>query len=167
MRTLFCHWTWQVANARKFLELALARWVGAEEDLKEARAARAFAFEQFREAVRNGDEDEKRTWEQERKEAKAEFEKAKAEFDEAKEEARKAREELEKAKSTAPLQAGGAFALLRVQFVQSTIVGFWGHALLSARIPLVAKLHCVGLQLFGEWPVLRLLCALQVAVVFV
>ncbi|CAE7025420.1 unnamed protein product [Symbiodinium natans] len=102
--------TEKVANARKFLELALARWVGAEEDLKEARAARAFAFEQFREAVRNGDEDEKRTWEQERKEAKAEFEKAKAEFDEAKEEARKAREELEKAKSTAPLQVCGQFS---------------------------------------------------------
>ena len=30
-----------------------------------------------------------------------------------------------------------------------TVFAFWGHALLSARIPLVVKLHCVGLR-FGE-----------------
>ena len=37
-----------------------------------------------------------------------------------------------------------------VRFVLSTVFAFWGHALLSARIPLVVKLHCVGLQHFGE-----------------
>ena len=101
VRTLFCHWTWQVANARKFLELAY-------ENLKNTTATQAFAFEQFRQAVRNGDEEKKRYWEKERKEAKEEFEKAKAEFDEAKREAEKAKEELEKAQSsTAPFQAGG------------------------------------------------------------
>ena len=112
MRTLFCHWTWQVANARKFLELALARWEGANENLKNTIATQAFAFEQFRQAVRNGDEEKKRYWEKERKEAKEEFEKAKAEFAEANGEAEKAKEELEKAQSsqsTAPFQAGGLF----------------------------------------------------------
>ncbi|CAE7346774.1 unnamed protein product [Symbiodinium sp. CCMP2592] len=116
--------TEKVTNAQKFLALALARWEGIEKDL-------TLVSEKWREAIQRGDEEEERKWEQERKEAKEEFDKAKAE-------AEKAKEELEKAQSsqsTAPLQAGGAFALLRVQFVRSTIVAFWGHALLSARIP--------------------------------
>ena len=125
-RILFCYWTWQVSNAQKFLTLALSRWEGIEKDLK-------LASEKRREAIQRGDKEEERKWEQQRKEAIEEFDKAR-------EEATKAREELEKAESTAPLQAGDAFALLRVQFVQSTSFASWGHALLSARIPLFVKL---------------------------
>ena len=36
-------------------------------------------------------------------------------------------------------------------FVRSTVVAFWGHALPPfSKDHLVAKLHCVGLQPFGE-----------------
>ena len=130
--------------------MAVKKWDGAQKDLDGAREDRDFARQRLREAVQNGNEKERKEAKEAFKEAEEAFEKAESKVEMAKEEAEKANEELEKAKSTAPLQAGGAFALLRVQFVQSTIVGFWGHALLPARIPLVAKLHCVGLQHFGE-----------------
>ena len=117
---------------------------GAREDLDGAQEDLDFARRGLRQAVQNGDE-------KERKEAKEEFDKAKEEFEKAKEkakraeskvqtakeEATKAKEELEKAKSMAPLQAGGAQLLL---FVRSTIFASWGHALLSARVPLFVKL---------------------------
>ena len=144
----------------------MARWEGANENLKNTIAMQAFAIEQLGQAVRNGDEKERKEAREQLEKAKEEFEKAESKVQTATEEATKAREELEKAESTAPLQAGGTFALLRVQFVRSTIVGCWGHALLSARIPLFVKLFslCWLAALRG---VACFALALQVAVVFV
>ena len=130
--------------------MAVKKWEGAQKDLEGAREDRDFARQRLRLAVQNRNQKEIKEATEAFNKAESKVDTAKEEAERAEKEAKKANEELVKAKSTAPLQAGGAFALLRVQFVQSTIVGFWGHALLSARIPLVAKLHCVGLQHFGE-----------------
>ena len=172
VRVLFRHWTWQDTLSQKLLDMAVKTWDGAQEDLDGAREDLDFARQGLRQAVQNGDE-------KERKEAKEEFDKAKEEFEKAKEEAKraeskvqtakeeatKAKEELEKAKSMAPLQAGGAQLLL---FVRSTIFASWGHALLSARVPLFVKLFSLcWLAAQRERPVLRSLCALRVAVAFV
>ena len=172
VRILFCYWTWQDTLSQKLLDMAVKTWDGTQEDLDGAREDLDFARQGLRQAVQNGDE-------KERKEAKEEFDKAKEEFEKAKEEAkraeskvqtakeeaRKAKEELEKAKSMAPLQAGGAQLLL---FVRSTIFASWGHALLSARVPLFVKLFSLcWLAAQRERPVLRSLCALRVAVAFV
>ena len=143
-RILFCYWTWQDTLSQKLLDMAVKTWDGAQKDLEGAREDRDFARQRLRQA---GDEKERKEAREELEKAKKEFEKAKEEakraeskVQTAKEEAEKANEKLEKAKSTAPLQAGDAFALLRVQFVQSTSFASWGHALLSARIPLFVKL---------------------------
>ena len=146
-RILFCYWTWQVSNAQKFLALALSRWEGIEKDLK-------LVSEKRREAIQRGDKEEERKWEQERKEAIEEFDKAR-------EEATKAREELEKARSTAPLQAGDAFALLCSSCSPPLLVV---GVMLSSQQGFRSSLscfHCVGLQHFGEWPVLRSLSRLR------
>jgi len=173
VRTLFGYWTWQETLLQKLLEMAVKTWDGAQKDLDGAREDRDFARQRLREAVQNGDE-------KERKEAREEFEKAESKVGAAKEEAKraeskvqaakeeatKAREELEKAKSTAPLQAG-AFALLCSSCSPPLLVV---GVMLSSQQGFRSSLscfHCVGLQHFGEWPVLRSLCALQVAVVFV
>ena len=187
---LFCYWTWQDTLSQKLLDMAVKTWDGAQDlegarkdlegaraDLDGARQDRDFARQRLRQA---GDEKERKEAREEIKKAEEEFEKAKEEFEKAKEEAKraeskvqtakeeaeKANEKLEKAKSTAPLQAGDAFALLRVQFVQSTSFASWGHALLSARIPLFVKLFslCWLAALRG---VACFALALQVAVVFV
>ena len=168
VRVLFRHWTWQDTLSQKLLDMAVKTWDGALKDLDGARKDLDFACQGFREAVQNGDEKERKEAREDFEKAKEEFEKAKEEakraqskVETAKEEAKKAREELEEAKSTAPLQAGRAFALLHVQLllsVRSVVVRFralhhfcfLGSCSPLSKDSLVVKLHCFGLQHFGE-----------------
>ena len=138
----------------------MARWEGANENLKNTIAMQAFAIEQFGQAVRNGDEKERKEAREELEKAKEEFEKAESKVQTATEEATKAREELEKAKSTAPLQAG-AFALLCSSCSPPLlVVGVMLSSQQGFRSSL-SRFRCVGLQHFGEWPVLRSLSRLR------
>ena len=111
-----------------------------------------------------GRSDKANTLNEELNEAKKELAEAKKELAEAKKELAEAEYNAKASVQAGRGQAGG---LLRVQlllltmvcstpacvFVQSTIVGCWGHALLSARIPLFVKLF--SLCWLAEWPVLR------------
>ena len=138
----------------------MARWEGANENLKNTIAMQAFAIEQFGQAVRNGDEKERKEAREELEKAESKVQTAKEEATKAREEATKAREELEKAKSTAPLQAG-AFALLCSSCSPPLLVV---GVMLSSQQGFRSSLscfHCVGLQHFGEWPVLRSLSRLR------
>ena len=186
MSILFCYWTWQDTLSQKLLEMAVKTWDGAQKDLDGARAdldgARAdlngaredrdFARQRLRQA---GDEKERKEAREEFEKAEEEFEKAEEEFEKAKEEAKraeskvqtakeeaeKANEKLEKAKSTAPLQAGDAFALLCSSCSPPLLVV---GVMLSSQQGFRSSLscfHCVGLQHFGEWPVLRSLSRLR------
>ena len=103
------------------------------------------------------------------KEVETEAKKAKDEVGKAKLEVEKAEAKVEKATEAAraSVQAGrGQAGLLHVQllllplictpawsscvFVGVTVVAFWGHALISARIPSSSScLHCVHWGLFG------------------
>ena len=86
------------------------------------------------------------------KEAKDEVGKAKLEVEKAEAKVEKATEAVKASFQAGPEQAGAsACATVAVAFdlhsrmvvcvfVRSTVVAFWGHALLSARIPLVVKL---------------------------
>ena len=155
--------------------MAVKTWDGAQKELDGARADldgaredRDFARQRLRQAVQNGDEKERKEAREEFEKAKEEFEKAKEEFEKAKEEvqtakeeATKAREELEKAKSTAPLQAGGTFALLCSSCGPPVLLL---GVMLSSQQGFRSSLscfHCVGLRHFGEWPVLRSLSRLR------
>ena len=179
MSILFCYWTWQDTLSQKLLEMAVKTWDGAQKDLDGARADldgaredRDFARQRLRQA---GDEKERKEAREEFEKAEEEFEKAKEEFEKAKEEAKraeskvqtakeeaeKANEKLEKAKSTAPLQAGDAFALLCSSCSPPLLVV---GVMLSSQQGFRSSLscfHCVGLQHFGEWPVLRSLSRLR------
>ncbi|CAE7527488.1 unnamed protein product, partial [Symbiodinium sp. CCMP2456] len=89
----------QVANAQKFLALALARWESLEKDL-------GLMHEKWREAIQNGDKEGESKWE-------SKIEIAESKIDKAKVDAEKKKEELEKAKSTAPLQAKAALRVIK------------------------------------------------------
>ena len=165
---LFCYWTWQDTLSQKLLDMAVKTWDGAQKDLDGARTDldgarqdRDFARQRLRQA---GNEKERKEAEEAFEKAREEFEKAESKVQTAKEEATKAREEatkeLEKAKSTAPLQAG-AFALLCSSCSPPLLVV---GVMLSSQQGFRSSLscfHCVGLQHFGEWPVLRSLSRLR------
>ena len=147
--------------------MAVKTWDGAQkdldgawEDLDGAREDRDFARQRLREAVQNGDEKERKEAREEFEKAKEEAKRAESKVQTAKEEATKAREELEKAKSTAPFQAG-AFALMCSSCSPPLLVV---GVMLSSQQGFRSSLscfHCVGLQHFGEWPVLRSLSRLR------
>ena len=125
------------------------------------------------------------------KEAETKLEKAKQELKDAKKELQEAKKELKEAEqkyeAKASVQAGreqagaSAYAVVAVAFglqrSRMVVVRFravqpfllFGVMLSSQQgfRSSLSRFHCVGLQHFGEWHVLRSLCALQVAVVFV
>ena len=106
---------WQDTFSQKCFDMAVKKWEGAQKDLEGAREDRDFARQRLRLAVQNRNQKEIKEATEAFNKAESKVDTAKEEAERAEKEAKKANEELEKAKSTAPLQAGGAFALLRVQ----------------------------------------------------
>ena len=158
---LFGYWTWQDTFAQKRFDMAVKKWDGAQKDLEGAREDRDFARQRLREAEQNGNEKERMEAKEAFEKADEAFDKAESKVETAKEEAEKANEKLEKAKSTAPLQAGDAFALLCSSCSPPLLVV---GVMLSSQQGFRSSLscfHCVGLQHFGEWPVLRSLSRLR------
>ena len=161
MSILFGYWTWQDTFAQKRFDMAVKKWDGAQKDLEGAREDRDFARQRLREAEQNGNEKERMEAKEAFEKADEAFDKAESKVETAKEEAEKANEKLEKAKSTAPLQAGDAFALLCSSCSPPLLVV---GVMLSSQQGFRSSLscfHCVGLQHFGEWPVLRSLSRLR------
>ena len=178
-RILFCYWTWQVSNVTEISRHGFEEMGRSPEgsDGARARSERSPARSGLCAPKASTSRRRKRSARRRSSEqADKKFAKADKKFEKAKEEAKraeskakrprrrptKANEELEKAESTAPLQAGDAFALLRaVRAVhQLLLLGVMLSSQQGFRSSL-SCFHCVGLQHFGEWPVLRSLSRLR------
>ena len=162
----FLHLRQDLAAARQLRDVAISAQKTAQDTLQFAQDTLQFVRTRWEEAVQAKDNEAAEKWEKkvERAEEKVEraeekVETAEKKVDRAKVELDRAKHEVGKAIPAGRRQAGASACAVvaalphgrRVFSCGPTVVAFWGHALLSARSPLVVKVYCVGLQHFGEW----------------
>ena len=137
--------------------MAIRRLEAAQSRLETEQDALQFVWAQRKNAVANSAEAEK--WETQVERAEEKVERAEEKVDRAMVEVKQAEEKVALAmvevkqadeEKVGRARAGGFCVLLAVAFDLPPCFAFWGHALISARIPSSSScLHCVHWGLFG------------------